>query len=527
MEHLRQIEEDLRSIVVESKKKYPEVVEAAEQALDTLKSVREVYVNDLRGHSTGLRLPQATDLASPYILICNYADCHHKLVGMALTGLLLLLNFEVMPVVEAQNILRVLLIQTMAGKVECQLKIIQIVLQLASLIARDKASLCLATDQAVVAMLTIMFVLCDSKHSASVHLAASGTIRQIIALILDRTASAVDSLPADDENLTACAVSGTVVVRELVYLLQGTSAISSKVAVPAMQVLDLLQEVLDGWPLLLVQCAPFAVLLKEAIFPSIRSVLRNLKYEYAANISRLGSGNSALVVNKSLGLVRTLLLEYPDHVWKGDAEDIIALIADGLRPIRDVNIKDVDLKGLLQGKMARTTATESDSFRNRVLEEASALLTSGGAASLLSKLSPFSSTATNATAVPRINSNFDKQAFLVASSSKITTPITDGSKSVKQAVMEHAVESKGLISVHPVVCCIDILLAFASRALLLPNGCAQLELNLEIAALTHLTLGCGGLVLNYLTTDMDFRFVTRTNSKLLRDVFLTKCVQRT
>lgn len=44
MDSLRKVEEELRSLAVEFKKKYPEVVDAAERALSTLKTMREMYV---------------------------------------------------------------------------------------------------------------------------------------------------------------------------------------------------------------------------------------------------------------------------------------------------------------------------------------------------------------------------------------------------------------------------------------------------------------------------------------------------
>mgnify|MGYP001810196924 CR=1 FL=1 len=118
MEHLRLIEEDLRNLGIECQRKYPEVGEASQKALDSLKVVRELYVNTLRknvGSSDSPKLPESADLVSPYILLCNHADCSSKLIGHALSGLQSLLTYGVVPVSEVQNVVRVLSIQAIGG----------------------------------------------------------------------------------------------------------------------------------------------------------------------------------------------------------------------------------------------------------------------------------------------------------------------------------------------------------------------------------------------------------------------------
>jgi hypothetical protein len=102
MDYLRQIEDDLNTICQESKKyeyiylvsvtlltflcsrRYPEVKEAAEKALQSLRMIREVYVSDVMRRDTNQKtraFPTSSDLSAPYILACNYSDGNVKLVG--------------------------------------------------------------------------------------------------------------------------------------------------------------------------------------------------------------------------------------------------------------------------------------------------------------------------------------------------------------------------------------------------------------------------------------------------------------
>ena len=60
MEHLQKIEEDLGNIGSDAKKKYPEVKAAADNALTTLKLIREMYVSKRMNNKadTAAKLPQ-------------------------------------------------------------------------------------------------------------------------------------------------------------------------------------------------------------------------------------------------------------------------------------------------------------------------------------------------------------------------------------------------------------------------------------------------------------------------------------
>lgn len=62
--------------------RYPEIKDATERALATLKTIRELYISDIRKNTEmNPSLSQSNDISAPYILLCNYADATPKLVS--------------------------------------------------------------------------------------------------------------------------------------------------------------------------------------------------------------------------------------------------------------------------------------------------------------------------------------------------------------------------------------------------------------------------------------------------------------
>ena len=61
--------------------RYPEIKDATERALATIKTIRELYISDMRKNTEmNPSLSQSNDVSAPYILLCNYADATPKLV---------------------------------------------------------------------------------------------------------------------------------------------------------------------------------------------------------------------------------------------------------------------------------------------------------------------------------------------------------------------------------------------------------------------------------------------------------------
>jgi len=87
METLRRIDEDITALSNETKKKYPEVVEASERAIQAIKLMRESYVGDVMRRASSQHKTDNTSnfrsvmLTGPYILACNHADASTKIVS--------------------------------------------------------------------------------------------------------------------------------------------------------------------------------------------------------------------------------------------------------------------------------------------------------------------------------------------------------------------------------------------------------------------------------------------------------------
>lgn len=228
MQHLGVVEEELRQLAAESvtkkRQSYPEIKEAADKALCTLKNIREEYVRG-RGRGRGeastnetgsIRrvsgLPQSSDILSPYILACNYADGSTKLLSMALNGIHNLLVFEMIPPCDVKNVLRVLSIQAGSGsntnssigvagamsghsvslgggggssrlQPDSQLKVLQISLQMLNFLSATAAATEHLTEQTICSFISLALKLCDARNNISVSSAAMVTARQMVSLV--------------------------------------------------------------------------------------------------------------------------------------------------------------------------------------------------------------------------------------------------------------------------------------------------------------------------------------------------------
>jgi hypothetical protein len=104
---------------------------------------------------------------------------------MALNGIQMLLNYELVPPGDVKNVLRVLSIQAGTGRADTQLKLLQILLQLANSLTQSPTSSQYLTEATMCSFLTISLQLCDGKSNVSVSSTAFATARQIISIAMD------------------------------------------------------------------------------------------------------------------------------------------------------------------------------------------------------------------------------------------------------------------------------------------------------------------------------------------------------
>ena len=326
MDYLRQIEEDLRNIGIESKvnKKYPEVSDASERALDALKSIREVYVSDIMRKNKSAKLPQSSDILAPYLLVCNYADGSSKVTLMALNGINLLLMYDLVPPSDVKNILRVLNIQGSSKSNDIQLKVLQVVLQLANSLNQNAATAEYLTESTFCAFLTLAMQLCDtsSKNNVlSVSSTALGTARQIVAQVMDGalalfpklgdpSASGVVEVTVDQAS-SKYSLTAIMLVREMCLFVQNMPGDWIRgVTMPQAFALDLLTEILTDSKLLFQRVPFFKKLIQDSVFPAIKHLLKCLQEDYLRLAQQSGTAAAASFTSKVVKLARCILLNF-------------------------------------------------------------------------------------------------------------------------------------------------------------------------------------------------------------------------
>ncbi len=357
MEYLRQIEDDLKNIGTESKNKFPLVKEAADKALNALKIIRDTYVSDIMKRSNdekSVKFPQSSDILSPFMLACNYADCTSKLINMALNGIHMLLNYGMIPPGDIKNILRVLSIQASAPKFDLQLKLLQIVLHMANSLSHDADSAQYLTESTICSFVTLSLQVYDGKGNASVTNTALGTVRQLIGLVLDGALSVFNLKgPAGDvaaehkespvavtidQSSSSFSISATLLLRDLALFIQGLPGDWIRgVTIPQSFALDLMYELLHGWRVLFVRVGSFKVLLRESVCPAIRPLLRCLQEDFLSAAARHGLTVASAFTSRVVRIARCLLLEHCSPELFDEAEFVLTLLVHSLQPDRGLN----------------------------------------------------------------------------------------------------------------------------------------------------------------------------------------------
>ncbi|CAM9392659.1 unnamed protein product, partial [Scytosiphon promiscuus] len=196
MEFLRVVEEELRGLAAEARRRHPVVQEAAERAILKLRNMREEYAVALRrqheGNAPPLSMFRSQDLLRPFLLACNHADASPHLMIMAMGSIQYLINRDAILPSDAPNILRVLAIQSQSKDADVQKRVLQTMVMVVTWKSCDM------TEDTVAQALGVCLGLHDAKN-AMVRTAADMTVRQIISLLFDRV--------ADELGVTAAAAA--------------------------------------------------------------------------------------------------------------------------------------------------------------------------------------------------------------------------------------------------------------------------------------------------------------------------------
>lgn len=198
MDFLRSVEDDLRALSVEAKKKHPVIKEAAERGIVKLRTLREQYAAAVRqsGESMPVSRLRSQEVLRPFLLACNHSDCSKAIILHALGSITHLINKDAISPSDAPNILRVLAIQAVspsAAAPEVHVKVLQTLLLTITWRACDLAEDMLASALIICIQLT-------EHRNATVRNAAQATLRQVVSLMFDRIAELHTSTGGRDEQ---------------------------------------------------------------------------------------------------------------------------------------------------------------------------------------------------------------------------------------------------------------------------------------------------------------------------------------
>ena len=118
MNFVARVEENLRDLGTEARRKHPGVKEASERAILTLRSCQTKYVAAVRRATSDATqvhpttaLFRSQDVLRPFLLAANYPDASARILSIALGGIELLLEGDAICEGDEKNIVRVLGIQ--------------------------------------------------------------------------------------------------------------------------------------------------------------------------------------------------------------------------------------------------------------------------------------------------------------------------------------------------------------------------------------------------------------------------------
>ena len=504
MEYLRQIEEDIRGLGAEAKvqKKYPEVKDATERALVTLKTMREMYVADKMRKSGGdkvVKFPQSSDVSAPYILACNYADANPKMLLLALSGIQMLVNYEVVPPGDVKNILRVFSIQAAAGKPELQLKLLQILLQLANSLSQNASTSAYLTEATICSFLTLALTLCDLRSTLSVSSTAFATARQIIAIVMEGTCGAfrnVDEATAGEDDAPYSTMSPEKItesfsnsaqnlLKDLSLFISGKPGeLMRGILVQPTVALDLLDDILIGWKDLFWTKPAFRAILKDTIYVALKPLLKGLQDDFANSVLKNGLAPASSFTSRVVRLARSFLLHFSMPELMDEVDVIVTLMIHSLQPDRSL--------ALIEKQGAATFA-----------EEASSMV--AGAGSLISRLNIIPGLGGLGGLAKPASANGPGTGRASSGGVGLQGSYLVMTKSHGQGGASSASQSH--ILAHPAGACLETLLSFFSSDLT-PLLVQERGPQLVASAITNTILSisaviCGGLVVEANSKDFD------------------------
>ncbi|XP_076369562.1 mon2 homolog, regulator of endosome-to-Golgi trafficking isoform X2 [Tachypleus tridentatus] len=278
---LENLQNDLRLLSNESRKKHPPLKEAAESGIVKVRNASTKH-DDLRL----ALLSESPEILEPFFLGCDTRN--PKIVQICLTAIQRLITHEAVSSMASTNLISCLWNLMESGTEE--LKVLQTV------------TLALSTNQIVQGeVLAKALVLCFRLHftkNSTTNNTASATVRQLVAVVFERLQTE-DSLPNEDrvaelnveelkvgsrippKSLRPCAADAFLLFQDLVQLVNADQPywLIGLTEMTRTFGLELLESILISFPETFLKHSEFSFLLKERVCPMIIKLFSpNIKY---------------------------------------------------------------------------------------------------------------------------------------------------------------------------------------------------------------------------------------------------------
>ncbi|XP_054718862.1 protein MON2 homolog [Uloborus diversus] len=287
---LENIQNDLKSLSIEARKKYPHLKEAAESGVSRVQDAATKH-EDIRLAF----LSESPEILEPFFIGCDTKNT--KIVQMCLTAIQRLITQEAVSAIAANNIISCLWSLMESGTEE--LKLLQTVTLLIS-----------ANNIVVGDTLSKAIVLCFRLHftkNSTTNNTASATVRQLVSAVFERIV-AEDYSPDRDQkslenvnleelkagsrvppkSLPAHAADGFMLFQDLVQLVNADQPfwLIGLTEMTRTFGLELLESILSSFPEVFLKHLEFNFLLKERVCPLIIKLFSpNIKYRQGVQAS--------------------------------------------------------------------------------------------------------------------------------------------------------------------------------------------------------------------------------------------------
>ncbi|TRY98843.1 hypothetical protein DNTS_027857 [Danionella cerebrum] len=290
---LENMQADLRSLSMESKKKFPPVKEAAESGIVKIKTISARNTDILAALKEN-----SSEMVQPFLMGCGTKE--PKITQLSLAAIQRLMSHEVVSEAAAGNIIHMLW-QLMEFGLE-ELKLLQTVLVLLTTNTT-------VHDEALAKAIVLCFRLHFTKDNITNNTAAA-TVRQVVTVVFERMVAeeqrfkgVVEEAPLVQGNsnrrcvttLRPCAKDAYMLFQDLCQLVNADAPywLVGMTEMTRTFGLELLESVLNDFPQVFLQHQEFSFLLKERVCPLVIKLFSpNIKFRQGCG-SAGGSGGSS------------------------------------------------------------------------------------------------------------------------------------------------------------------------------------------------------------------------------------------